>query len=154
MIVLFAFVIAILTLCAVVQILAVMREVYHRCGIPYLIFGDSAFPLNMHMQRMLKGRLDKESKCFNALMARHRICIENVFAEIYQNWGFTSHHLTHKLGSELVGEMYLVATLLQNCKACCEGNQMAAQFGMDLLCEMDLQRFLSVRNTPHYSGCA
>ena len=56
-------------LCAVVQILAVMREVYLRCGIPYLIFGDSAFPLNMHMQRMLKGRLDKESKCFNALMA-------------------------------------------------------------------------------------
>lgn len=67
--VLFAFFIATLTLCAVLQIITVMREVYVLCGIPYLIFGDSAVPLNMHMQLMLKGRLDKESKCFNALMA-------------------------------------------------------------------------------------
>ena len=79
------------------QILDVMKVVYDRTGKAYVIFGDSAFPLNSFMQRMLNGRLDERSHSFNALMVCYRICIENVFAEIFQFWGYTSHHLGLKL---------------------------------------------------------
>ena len=134
------------------QILDVMKVVYDRTGKAYVIFGDSAFPLNRHMQRMLKGRLDERSRRFNALMARYRICIENVSAEIFQFWGYTSHHLGLKLGSQNVGEIFLVAAFLQNCKSCFRWSQMASQYGYSGLLQMPLQRFLSVRNIPLYCG--
>ena len=135
------------------QLLDKMKVVFERTGRAFIIFGDSAFPLSRFMQRMLKGNMDKAGECFNALMSRLRICIENVFAEVFQFWGYTSHHLQHKLGCELVHETFLVATFLQNCKACFHGNQMSAQYGYDALAQMPLSRFLTMRHVPHYGGC-
>ena len=134
------------------QILDMMKVVYDQTGKAYVIFGDSAFPLNCFMQRMLKGRLDERSRRFNALMARYRICIENVFAQIFQFWGYTSHHLGLKLGLQNVGEIFLVTAFLQNCKLCFHWSQMASQYGYTGLLQMPLQRFLSVRNIPLFGG--
>mmetsp|Transcript_40774 Transcript_40774/g.83412 ORF Transcript_40774/g.83412 Transcript_40774/m.83412 type:complete len:123 (-) Transcript_40774:74-442(-) len=116
-----------------------------------MLFGDSAFSAGRHMQKMLKGNnLSHPEHCFNALMARYRICIENVFAEIHSDWAFTSDRTNQRLGLQKVGQAYLVASFLHNCKACFSGTQMSAQYGHDLLCSMSLQQLLDMRHAQTF----
>jgi len=117
------------------KLIEVLKHIFATTGRCFMLFGDSAFPSGRHMQRMLKGNnLTHAEHCFNALMARYRICIENVFAEIHSQWGFTSDANNQRLGSQKVGQAYLVASFLQNCKGCFHGTQMSAQYGYDMLC--------------------
>eukprot|EP00286_Rhodomonas_abbreviata_P006682 CAMPEP_0181322684 /NCGR_PEP_ID=MMETSP1101-20121128/19361_1 /TAXON_ID=46948 /ORGANISM="Rhodomonas abbreviata, Strain Caron Lab Isolate" /LENGTH=375 /DNA_ID=CAMNT_0023430617 /DNA_START=226 /DNA_END=1353 /DNA_ORIENTATION=+ len=133
------------------KMIEVLKHIFACTGRAYMIFGDSAFGAGRHMQKMLKGKnLSHREHCFNAIMARYRICIENVFAEIHSEWGYTSDRYNQKLGLQRVGQAYLVASFLHNCKACLHGSQMSAQYGHDILCDMPLERFLAMRHAPAF----
>ena len=120
-------------------------------GKTFAMFGDSAFPLGRHMQRILKGKhLTHDQHVFNAYMARLRICIENCFAEIHQAWPYTADCFNQKLGLQRVGMTYMVATFLHNCLGCFRGNQMSAQYGYDNAYRMDLHTYLSMRDADPY----
>jgi len=63
--------------------LEVFESVMEETGAVYMGFGDSAYPIHRHMQRILKapaeGSLTRLERRYNALMARFRVMIEDVF---------------------------------------------------------------------------
>eukprot|EP00961_Rhodomonas_salina_P061199 821711-Rhodomonas_salina.1 len=65
-----------------------MCEVHARSGRRFIGFGDSAFPLGMYMQCMLKGmvRRTQQGKRFNDAIAHVRVSVENAFADVLNKW--------------------------------------------------------------------
>ena len=87
-------------------------------GTDFSGYGDSAYPLHRHMQRILKapaeGSLTRLQRRYNALMARFRVVIENCFGEAAQYWGMLQHRHNLRLGKQQVGKMFQLAMLLFN----------------------------------------
>ncbi len=70
----------------------------------WVVFGDSAFALDTHVQRMLKGvraRIPR-GKAFNSVMASTRVANEHAFSELLSQWGLVGHKLVLSTGSPLI----------------------------------------------------
>jgi hypothetical protein len=66
------------------QMLESLQAVRQDSGTVWSLFGDSAFALSIHLQRMLRGAAARSEagKRYNRRMASVRISIENAFAEL------------------------------------------------------------------------
>ena len=126
------------------QFTRAMQAVEQRTGQRWAGFRDSAFALNLYVQRMLKGlaRKTPRGKRFNKRMAGVRVSVENAFAEVMNQWGFVSARKMQKLGSMPVAKHVACAFLLHNCHGILQGNQASCMFGHDLCAGLSLQTYI------------
>ena len=66
------------------------------------------------LKNPIRGTLSPAERRFNALMARFRVVVENLFAEVENQFAFLQHHHNKKLGKQDCGKMFPVAMLLLN----------------------------------------
>ncbi len=128
-----------------------MRDVHGRTGCLWIGFGDSAFALNLYVQRMLKGaaRRTPQGERFNAHMASVRVSVENAFAEVLNRWAYVGVKRLHKLGSMPVGKQTVVAFWLHNCYGILYGTQAASMFGNDLRAGLTLDSYVAKVNVVY-----
>ncbi len=122
-----------------------------RTGRLWIGFGDSAFALNLYVQRMLKGAARKtpRGERFNAQMASVRVAVENAFAEVLNRWAFAGTKRLHKLGSMPVGKHTAIAFWLHNCYGIFYGTQAAVMFGNDLRAGLTLDSYMAKVNVVY-----
>ena len=95
------------------------------------------------IQKCLQGgALSRPARRFNALMARFRVYIENLFAETESVWALLQHKQNKKIGRQDVSKMFPCAIFLHNVRTLCYGNQTSCAFGMDCLLEISLKDFI------------
>ena len=128
------------------EIIQDLHAICQELGEEYSHFADSAYPRSRYMQTILKqppgGSLSQRQRRFNALMARFRIVIENLFAEVVSTWAALQHKENKKLGAQDVGKMFPVSMLLHNCRAVFYGSQTSNYFGLDGMLELSLTDIL------------
>ena len=100
-------------------------------GDPLCIFGDAAYPLQIHMQRPFRGAvLTPNEREFNKSMSRVRVSVEWLFGEIINYYKFLDFKKNIKIGLSAVGIMYITCALLQNAHTCLYGNSTSQYFGI------------------------
>ena len=100
-------------------------------GTPLCIYGDTAYPLRVHLQTGFKGaNLTPDQEQFNKSMSDVRTSVEWTFGEIVKDWAFLAFKKNLKLCLSAVGKMYLVGTLLRNAITCCYGSQVCEFFDL------------------------
>ena len=121
-----------------------LREVYARTGRVWMLYGDSAFGVSRFFQRQLRGvqRRQPGGKRYNKIMGSLRTSIENVFAEIYNQFRHFGYHRELKVGSQALGREFVVAVFLHNCQGILMGNQASARFGQHHLAALTLSDLL------------
>jgi len=78
----------------------------------------------------------------NSLMARFRVVIENLFAEIENQFAFLQHHQNKKLGLQDVGKLFPVAMFLFNARTLYYGSQTSNYYGLDGIADLSLHQVL------------
>jgi len=125
-----------------------LEDISRELGQDFIAFGDSAYPLNRYMQRILKGPATGEGltaweRRYNALMARFRIIVENVFAVCEQSWGILRDRHNLRLGNQAVGKLFPLAILFYNIRTILYGNNIVSYMGEDVLMDITLSEYLS-----------
>jgi hypothetical protein len=148
-----------------------MHTISQQLGRTFSHFADSAYPQSRYMQVIvslsiplhassdcllslpqviqkapINGQLSRSARRFNALMARFRVFIENLFCEVDQQFAALQHKQNKKLGRQDVMRMFPCAVFLHNIRALCYSNQTAAHYGMDGLCAISLKQFIDAAN--------
>ena len=137
------------TMFAKTGVLEQLEEVSGELGEDFAGFGDSAYSLNRFMARILKPlpeqSLTRLERRYNALMARFRIVIEQLFAQADGYWGLLRHPANHRLGSQAVGKLFPLGMLFLNVHTLFYGNQTANYFETErMLLEVDVEEYFRV----------
>ena len=111
----------------------------------WMLFGDSAFMLSRHLQRMLKGlqRRTAAGKLFNTAMASVRVSVENAIGEVLGRWGAIGHKKMNRLGAMPLGRHVSVAVFLHNCEGILYGNLCTGMFGEALRESLTLSGYIA-----------
>ena len=100
------------------------------------------------MQAILKCpagvNLTAGQRRFNTMMARFRIVIENLFAEVTSVWASLQHKHNKKIWKQDVGKMFPVCVFLHNCRTVFYRKQTSSYFGLDGLLDLSLQDLFDV----------
>lgn len=99
-------------------------------GETYALFGDSAFPFSVYLQKGYAGNhLTPAQEAFNARMSSVRQAVEWSFEEITTYWPYLDMKRQQKVGLQPVGLHFRVAVLLINCLTCMKrGNEVSDYF--------------------------
>ena len=128
------------------NIVSDMADISTQLGETFSHFADSAYPQSRYMQCIQKcpagGKLSQAARRFNALMARFRVVVENLFAEVDTSWSMLQHKQNKFIGRDDVGKMFPCAIVLHNLRTLCYGNQTGAYFGLDGLLDITLSQYL------------
>lgn len=123
-----------------------LHAICQELGVTFSHFADSAYTRSRYMQAILKnpvgGNLTRAERRFNALMARFRVVIENLFAEVVSIFKTLQHKQNKMLGKQDIGKMFPVCMFLHNCRTLFYGNQVSAYFGCDGLLGLTLRDLL------------
>ncbi len=124
-----------------------LANVEARTGHRWIVFGDSAFALSRHVQRMLKGlrRRTAAGRAFNTCMASARVTIENEFARLINTWRWVGNKRKLKLGAMPLAKHFAVAAFLQNCHVILYGSQTSTAFGGELRERLTLAGYIARR---------
>ena len=100
------------------------------------------------MHRILKGPATGEGltaweRRYNALMARFRIIVENVFAVCEQYWGILRDRKNLRLGNMCVGKIFPLAILFYNIRTILYGNNIVGYMGENVLMDLSLEEYLA-----------
>ena len=88
-------------------------------GQPLCVYGDPAYPISVHMQRLFPGlELTHIQEEYNAAMGRVRVSVEWVFGDIANYFAFVDFKKKLKIGLSAVAKMYSVCALLTNARTC------------------------------------
>lgn len=97
----------------------------------YYLYGDAAYPLIPSIITPYKGaNISPEQHNFNAVMSPMRVCVEWSFADIVRTFAFIDYHKNLKLYLQPLANLYKVAAILVNCRACLYRNQTSTYFGL------------------------
>jgi hypothetical protein len=112
-------------------------------------FGDSAYPLSRWMSRILKPpaeqSLTRLQRRYNALMARFRIVIEQLFAEATMYWGLLRYGSNLRLGSQQVGKLFPLGIFFLNIHTILYGNLTSAYFQTErMLLEVTVEEYIAM----------
>ncbi len=114
-----------------------LHAISEELGTVYSFFADSAYPRGRYMQVIIKspagGSLSRTERRHNALMARFRVLVENLFAEITVQFHTLCSKSQKKMGKSQVGKMFPVCVFLYNLRSLYYGNQAARYFGTEEL---------------------
>ena len=92
---------------------------YKPNGEPLCIYGDSAYPLRVHLQAPYQGNcLTNLQKGYNTAMSNVRVSVEWLFKEILTYFAFVDFKINLKLVLSAIGKMYVVCALLTNVRTC------------------------------------
>lgn len=95
----------------------------------YHLFGDKGYFIRGRILTPLMGNnLTAAEKMYNAVLAELRVCVENLFKEMTQQWRHITDKATQKILQTPVMQEYIVASFLVNCRACFYGNQVSIYF--------------------------
>ena len=97
-----------------------------------LIYGDSAYPLSLHLQKGFLGNaLTPEQQAFNSHMSSVREAAEWSFDDIVTLWAYLDMKRQQKVLLQPVGLFYRVGAILANCHFCLKrGNRTSDYFGV------------------------
>jgi hypothetical protein len=128
-------------------ILEDLEEISEELGHDFAAFGDSVYTLHSYMQLILKGPASGEGltagqRRYNALMARFRVIIENVFACCEQYWGVLRDRKNLRLGSMAVGKLFPLAIFFYNLCTMYYCNNITTYMGEHLLMEITAREYL------------
>jgi hypothetical protein len=90
------------------------------------------------------GQLSAIERRFNALMARFRVVIENLFAEVTTYFKTLQLGSNKRIGKQDKGKMFPCCVFLHNIRTIFAGNQASAYFGQDLAMQLSLQEYLDI----------
>lgn len=101
-------------------------------GKDYVLFGDSAYPINTFLWRMYKGVMTVLQQAFNKDMTAARVSVEWGFGKITNLFPFLDYRKKHKVLLSPVGLYFPVANILTNMHTCLSsGNIVSLEFEME-----------------------
>ena len=104
---------------------------YSRAGRPLCIYGDLAYPLQVHLQAPFRRAvINQQMAVYNAAMSSVRTSVEWLFGDIKNHFKYLDFKKNLKIGLNSIGKMHIVCALLQNgltCN-CLYGNKTAEYF--------------------------
>ena len=104
---------------------------YNPAGKPVCVYGDSAYPLRIHMQGPFRyGVLTPQMEQYNAEMSAVRSSVEWLFGDVINSFKFNDFKKDLKLFLCSVGKMYVVSVLLRNAITCLYGNMTSEFFDL------------------------
>ena len=88
------------------------------------IYGDSAYPHRLHLQRPFARRaaIAHNEMAFNQSINQVRIAVEWVFGDIINYFKFLDFKENLKIGLSAVGKFYVDSALVRNALTCLYGN--------------------------------
>ena len=87
------------------------------------IYGDLAYPLNVHLQAPFQGaNLTQDQKRFNTPMSSVRASVEWLFGLVSNYFKFLDFKKMQRIGMSHVGKVHTVYSILQNAHTCLYGN--------------------------------
>ena len=108
------------------------RHSFSPVGQPLCVYGDPAYPLNIHLQGPFKGaRITPLQNEYNSAMSSVRTSVEWVFGDIINYFAFMDFKKNLKIRLSAVGKMYMVCALLTNARTCLYQSVTSAYFGLD-----------------------
>lgn len=110
-------------------LLADMRRSLRDEDGPFVVYGDSGYPIASHIVCPYKGaRLSEGQVRFNLAMSKIRISVEWAFGEILQQFSFVDYKKNQKLLLQPIAKQYVACAILSNCRTCLYGNAVSALF--------------------------
>ena len=98
---------------------------------PLCIYGDPAYPLNIHLQAPFRGaNLTEEQALYNTKMSSVRVSVEWLFGLVTNYFKFVDFKRMQRIGMSAVGKVYIVCSLLQNAHTCLHGNLISESFNV------------------------
>ena len=108
-----------------------LRRVAHHDGQPLCLYGDPAYPLNVHLQAPFPTRgITHEMEAYNKAMSAVRVSVEWMFGNITKYFSFIDFKRHMKVNLSAVAKMYLVSALLENARTCLYGNIVSKTFDL------------------------
>ena len=83
-------------------------------GEPVCLYGDTAYPLRIHLQAPFRGIRTPQQEVFNTAMSNVRVAVERLFKVITMYFSFLDFKKDLKIGLSPVGKMYIVCALMIN----------------------------------------
>ena len=108
-------------------------------GMPYAVYGDSAYPLSAYLQKPFRGAaLGQDQQRFNREMSASRIAVEWSFGDISTHWAFVDMKKQQKILLQPVGIYYQVAAFFTNLHTIIRfGNKTSKHFGINPPCLLE-----------------
>jgi len=98
---------------------------------PLCLYGDMAYPLNIHLQKAYANARRQEEINYNIAMNTLRTSVEWIFGEIKNFFKFIDYRKQLKLGLSPVGKWFLICGLLHNARTCLYGNIVTDYFELN-----------------------
>ena len=96
-----------------------LSRVAHSNDQPLCLYGDSAYPLRIHLQAPFQGRvLTDEMQAYNKAMSSVRVSMEWMFGNITKYFSFIDFKRQMKLILSAIGKIYVVSALIENGRTC------------------------------------
>ena len=108
------------------------RNPFSPLGQPLCVYGDPAYPLNIHLQGPFEGaRTTPLQNEYNTTMSSVRTSVEWVFGDIVNYFAFMDFKKNVKVRLCAVGKMCMVCALLTNARTCLYLSVTSSYFGLD-----------------------
>jgi len=108
------------------------RHSFSPLGQPLCVYGDPAYPLNIHLQGPFKGaKITPSQNEYNTAMSSVRTSVEWVFGGIVNYFPFLDFKKNLKVRLSAEGKMYMVCALLTNARTCLYPSVTSSYFGLD-----------------------
>lgn len=106
------------------------RYTFARDDTPLCLYGDSAYPLRVHLQQPFRNydALTDNMRQYNKAMNAVRVSVEWSFGEITKYFKFVDRKQPLKIRLSPTGKICIVCVLLQNSLACLYGNIVSEYF--------------------------
>ena len=108
------------------------RHAVSPAGHPVCVYGDSAYPLRVHLQAPFRNAvLTPQMEAYNLSMSTVWASVEWLFGEIADSFKFLDFKKNLKIQLSSVGKLYVVSAILRNGLTCLYGNQVSTFFNLD-----------------------
>ena len=101
-------------------------------GQPVCIYGDLAYPLDVHLQTPFRGNaMTQQMLAYNTRMSSVCASVEWLFGDVVNYFKFLDFKKNLKIGLNCVGKLYVVSAILRNALTCLYGNLTSEYFDLD-----------------------
>ena len=97
---------------------------------PVCLYGDTTYPLRIHLQAPFRGNRKSRQEVFNTAMSNVRVAVKWLFEKITTYFSFLDFQKDLKIGLSPVVKMYIVCALMTNARTCLCKSQTSDYFGV------------------------
>jgi hypothetical protein len=118
-------------------------------GIFYKLYGDAAYGTHQHIAHAFRDVGPDEPdvqamRAHNLLMSRFRIVVEQVFAELDNEYAGITFQNAQRLGSVAVGKHFMLAGWFFNIRSLFYGNLPSAMDQNTMLMSISLEEYMNI----------